>query len=81
VTTSDDRWIPIRSRDLWDVPHAIHLRWRGVEALLDGPFDESLDDFAPDDRILRLSKPPSDEGSWVPAIDGGSRLAEFPSLR
>lgn len=75
---SDDRWLPIRYRDFYDVPHAIHLRWRGVDLLFDSPFDEALDDYAPEYRILRLWEPPPDHGSWVPVIDAGVEIGRIP---
>jgi hypothetical protein len=75
---SDDRWIQIRYRDFWDIPRAIHLRWHGVDLLLDCPFDEALQDYFEEYRILRLTEPPPDEGSWVPAIDQGVELARVP---
>jgi hypothetical protein len=31
-----------------------------------------------DYRIVRLSEPPPDEGSWLPSIDGGVELGRIP---
>jgi hypothetical protein len=68
---SDNCWIPIRYRGFYDVPLALHVRWDDVALLLDCPFDEALDEYSPEYRILHVSAPPPGEGAWEPSIDAG----------
>jgi hypothetical protein len=75
---SDNCWIPIRYRGFYDVPLAIHVRWDDVDLLLDCPFDEALDEYSPEYRILHVSAPPPDEGAWGPIIDAGVEVGRIP---
>jgi len=56
----------------------IYLRWHGVDLLFDCPFDEGLDDYSPDYKILRLPGPPPVEGWWMPIINAGVEVGRMP---
>jgi hypothetical protein len=75
---SDNCWIPIRYRGFYDVPLLIHVRWDDVDLLLDCPFDEALDEYSPEYRILHVSAPPPGEGAWGPSIDAGVEVGRIP---
>jgi hypothetical protein len=49
-----------------------------VDLLLDCPFDEALDEYSPEYRILHVSAPPPGEGAWGPSIDAGVEVGRIP---
>ena len=76
---SDNCWIPIRYRGFYDVPLAIHVRWDDVDLLLDCPFDEALDEYSPEYRILHVRHHRRAKAPGGRASTRVSRSAAFPS--
>jgi hypothetical protein len=48
------QWVPFAYRDFYDLPRAPVFMQSGRCYLLDCPFDEDLDDYAPNYKVLAL---------------------------
>ena len=47
-------WTRCQYFGFWDVPRALVIHREGRTLFLDSPFDESLDDYAPDYKVWEL---------------------------
>jgi hypothetical protein len=74
-------WLPIRYRDFYDVPHLVLVEHGGALYLLDGQFDEELDDYPDEYGVYRLPddlRPALDTMSWVDLAHHGERVGSVP---
>ena len=63
---SGSRWVPIRYREVWDVPRIFVVSYGSSFLLFDCPFDEAVEDY-PNRYHVYLMPPLTEEdlaGSW-----------------
>lgn len=72
-------WVRFSYRDFWDVPRMLIFRHLGATYLLDCPFDEGVEDYAPYFNVYRLSEvDAASRPSWADLPDRGYRLGQLP---
>ncbi|MBK8460730.1 MAG: hypothetical protein IPL43_11570 [Micropruina sp.] len=60
-----EEWVPFLYREFYDFPRAIVVELRGGRFMLDCPFDDALDDYPSEYRVLELAGDEPLDCSWV----------------
>jgi hypothetical protein len=73
------RWASIVAYgEFWDIPRLMVVRWRRENYLLDGPFDDKLDEYSEEFAVYRLPrKLPDLAGSWNGLAATGQYVGEI----
>ncbi len=69
-----EEWVPFVYREFYDFPRAIVVERPGRRFMLDCPFDEALDEYPGEYRVLELAGDELLDGSWVGLGIGSASL-------